>query len=184
MPSSRKSATCELSHVLSPSINFLLLKCCDCKPVLQVGKQVVTFIVVLCILLRISDNTMRDFHPRNTLCTLNTALQVVVVQSKIRVVRKLVKQLPVEMLQQCLSRSICMLMCIIMGNTTPDVSIPHLSFWMVSPAIMFCNALLALLWSLVAWIPPTVPLSCSRKKLPSAFLQAVKVKSKVVPVLN
>jgi hypothetical protein len=36
-----KSATCELSHVLTPSINSLLLKCCLwSKPVLLVGKQV------------------------------------------------------------------------------------------------------------------------------------------------
>jgi hypothetical protein len=40
-PVSKKSAACELSHVLTPSINSsLLLKHCD-QPVLQVGKVVV-----------------------------------------------------------------------------------------------------------------------------------------------
>jgi hypothetical protein len=39
---------------------------------------------------------------------------VVVVQSEMRAVRRVVKQLPVEMLQQCLSASSCMRMCSVM----------------------------------------------------------------------
>jgi hypothetical protein len=42
MPLSKKSAACELRHVLTPFINSsLLLKHCDRKVVLQVGKQVI-----------------------------------------------------------------------------------------------------------------------------------------------
>jgi hypothetical protein len=38
----KKSAACELSHVLTPSINSSLsVKRCERQPVLQAGKQVV-----------------------------------------------------------------------------------------------------------------------------------------------
>jgi hypothetical protein len=49
--------------------------------------------------------------------------QVVVAQSEIMAVRRVVKQLPAEMLQQCSSASSCMRM-------QPYVSIPRLLFWM------------------------------------------------------
>jgi hypothetical protein len=72
MPMSKKSAACELSHVLTPSINSLLFKCCDHNQlIIQVGKQ------------------------------------VVVAWSEIRTVRRVIQQLPVEMLQQCSSASSC-----------------------------------------------------------------------------
>jgi hypothetical protein len=70
MPVSKKSAVCELGHVLTPSIkSLLLLKHCDLNEVFQVGKQVVGS------------------------------------RSEIRAVRRVVKQLPVDMLQQCSSAS-------------------------------------------------------------------------------
>jgi hypothetical protein len=75
---SKKSATCELSHVLTPSIISSLLLKHRFQIVLQVGEQ------------------------------------VVVIQSEIWAVRGVVKQLPVEMLQQCSSASSCMQMRIVM----------------------------------------------------------------------
>jgi hypothetical protein len=41
-PVSKKSAVCRLSHMLIPSVNSLLLKCCDQnpKPVLQFGMSI------------------------------------------------------------------------------------------------------------------------------------------------
>jgi hypothetical protein len=59
---------------------------------------------------------------------LQVGKQVVVTQSKIGAVRRVVKQPPVEILQQCSSASICMRMHIVMGSTTPYVSIPCLLF--------------------------------------------------------
>jgi hypothetical protein len=44
--------------------------------------------------------------------------QVVVALSKIRAVRRVVKQLPVEMLQQCWSASSCMWICVVMKHYT------------------------------------------------------------------
>jgi hypothetical protein len=82
-----------------------------------------------------------------------------------------VKQLPVEMFQQISSTSSCVicrhpLSC---RSTTPDVSIPHLSFWMaLCSFLVFHNTLPTLLRSLVAWIPPSALLSCSSKQLVSA----------------
>jgi hypothetical protein len=37
--------------------------------------------------------------------------------------------------------------------------------------LVFCSTLLTILWSLVAWIPPSARLSCPRKQLPSASWQ-------------
>jgi hypothetical protein len=74
MPVSKRSAICELSHALTPSINSSLL----IPPVLQVGKQV-----------------EGD-------------------RSEIRAVRRVVKQLALEMLQQCSSESNCMGTSIVM----------------------------------------------------------------------
>jgi hypothetical protein len=71
MPVSKQSASCELSHVLTPSINSLLLKCC---------------------------------YPN----------QMVVACSEIWALRKVLKQLPVEMIQQCPSASTCMQTSIVM----------------------------------------------------------------------
>jgi hypothetical protein len=45
---------------------------------------------------------------------LQVGKQVVVAQSEIRAVRKVVKQLPVEMFQQCSSVGSCMWTCIVM----------------------------------------------------------------------
>jgi hypothetical protein len=78
---------------------------------------------------------------------LQVVKQVIVTWSEIRAVRRMVKQLPDEMLQQCSSASSCM---------TPDVSIPCLLFSMALHIfLVFRNILLMLLWFLVAWIPPS-----------------------------
>jgi hypothetical protein len=54
-------------------------------------------------------------------------------------------------------------------RTTPDDSIPRLFFWIALPRfLVLWNPLLTLLWSLVAWIPPSALLSCPRKQFPSA----------------
>jgi hypothetical protein len=71
-PVSEKSAACELSHVLTLSINLLLFEALWSQSVLEIGKQ------------------------------------VVVAWSEIRALRTVVKQLPVEMLQQCSSASSCL----------------------------------------------------------------------------
>jgi hypothetical protein len=95
---------------------------------------------------------------------------VVVACSKIRIVRRVLKQLPVEMLQQWPSASRCR--CTLSRSTKPYVSIPHLLFWMALYSLLvFRNTLLTLLWPLIAWIPPSAFLSCPRKQLPSAFWQ-------------
>jgi hypothetical protein len=64
---------------------------------------------------------------------LRVGKRVIVSQREIRAVRRVTKQLPVEMLQQCSSASSCTSMrtCIVTRSTTPDVSIPRLSSWMV-----------------------------------------------------
>jgi hypothetical protein len=49
-------------------------------------------------------------------------------------------------------------------NTTLDVSIPCLLFWLALHSffffLMFCSTLPTLLWSLVAWLSPSALLSC------------------------
>jgi hypothetical protein len=77
MPVPKKSAACELSHVLTYSINSLF-EALWFQPVLQVGKE------------------------------------VVVGRSEVRAIRRVVKQLPVEMLKQCSSASSCMRTRIVM----------------------------------------------------------------------
>jgi hypothetical protein len=88
---------------------------------------------------------------------------VVVVQSEIRAVRRMVKQLQVEMLQWCSSVSSCMRTCIIMEEhyTMCHRSMPFvLDGWPYAVLLAFHNTLQTLLWSLVAWIPPSALLSC------------------------
>jgi hypothetical protein len=77
--------------------------------------------------------------------------------------KRVVKQLPVEILQQCSSASSCMQMCIIMElhytrcqHYTPFVlNGQHCAVFLV-----FHNTLLTLLWSFVTRIPPSALLSC------------------------
>jgi hypothetical protein len=95
-------------------------------------------------------------------------------RSEIRAVRMVVKQLPVEMFQQCSSVSSCMRTHIVMEkhytgyrHFTPYV----LNGWHYAVSLVFCNTLLNSLWSLVARIPPAALLSCPREQLPSAFWQ-------------
>jgi hypothetical protein len=45
------------------------------------------------------------------------------------------------------------------------------SEWPFAVILLFRNTLLALFWSLVAWIAPSSLLSCPNKQLPSAFWQ-------------
>jgi hypothetical protein len=56
--------------------------------------------------------------------------QMVAARSEIGVVRRVVKQLPVEMLQQCSCASNCMRWALSWRITAPDVNIPLFLFWM------------------------------------------------------
>jgi hypothetical protein len=112
---------------------------------------------------------------------------MVLTLSETRAVRKAIKQLPVKMLQLWLSGSSCMLTYIDMEEhynmSTLYVSIPRLLFWMGLrnfPFLsVFPSTLPTLLWSLVVWIPPSALLSCPRKQLSSATLQADNVNTYV-----
>jgi hypothetical protein len=102
--------------------------------------------------------------------------QVVVARSEIGAVRRVVRQLTVEMHQQCLSVNNCVCRHAFSWWSTTSalyVSIPRL-FVLNGPTQFFFSVLqytLMLLWSLVAWIPPSALLSCPRKQLPSAMWQ-------------
>jgi hypothetical protein len=117
-----KSAACELSHILTPSIysSLFIFDLLWSQPVLQVGKQ------------------------------------VVVAWSEIRAARRMVRQFPVEMLQQCSSASSCMRARIVMEEhcTGCKHSMPFVLEWSCAVSLVFRNTLLILLWSLVVWIQP------------------------------
>jgi hypothetical protein len=83
------------------------------------------------------------------------------------------------MFQQCSSSSSCIRTRIfrkehyeytVCQHSTPFVLNGSTQFFLV-----FSNTLLTLLWSLVAWIPPSALLSCPRKQLPSIFWQVDNV---------
>jgi hypothetical protein len=77
--------------------------------------------------------------------------EVVITRSEIRALRRLVKQLPVEMLQQCSSVSSCMQMRIVMEeHYTMSTAHTFYSEWPYAFSLVFCNTLLALLWPIVA----------------------------------
>jgi hypothetical protein len=104
---------------------------------------------------------------------LQVSKQVIVARSEIRTVRWVLKQLLVELLQQCSSASNCTQARIVMEA--------HCTFhafrseWRGAVIYVFRNTLLTLLWSLVAWIPPSALLSCPRKQSPSTSWQADNV---------
>jgi hypothetical protein len=102
---------------------------------------------------------------------LQAGKQVVVTQSEIRAVRMMVKQLPVEMVQQCSRASSCMRTHFVMEKhyTRCQHSTPFVLFGPMQFFLVFSNTLVNLLWSLVAWIPPSELLSCPRKQLSSAL---------------
>jgi hypothetical protein len=85
---------------------------------------------------------------------LQVGKQVVVARSEIRDLRRVVKQLPVEMLQQCLSGGSCMRTCIVMEKyyeyTVCQHSMPFFPEWPHAIFFVFRNTLLTLLWSHVA----------------------------------
>jgi hypothetical protein len=92
---------------------------------------------------------------------------VVVAWSENMAVRRVVKQLPVEMLQHV---RVCG-SALWWRSTTPYVNIPRL-FFLNDPKqflLVFLNTLLTLMWSLVAWIPPSSIFSLPRKQFPSVF---------------
>jgi hypothetical protein len=62
--------------------------------------------------------------------------------SEIRPVRRVVKQLPVEMLQQCSSASSCSRCTLSWRSTPPDVGIPHFFFWMAVRSILLFHSTL------------------------------------------
>jgi hypothetical protein len=104
---------CELSHILTPSINSpLLLKHCD----LRVG------------------------------------IQVVAAQSEIRAVRRVVKQLPVEMLQTVLECKQLYTEAHCHGRALYQTSAFHAfcSEWPYTVFSVFHNTLMTLSWSLLA----------------------------------
>jgi hypothetical protein len=91
---------------------------------------------------------------------------VVVAQSLIRAVRRVVNQVPAAMLQWCWSASQLHADAHHHGGALHwHYSITHLLFWMAGPKqfLVFHNTLLTLLWFLVAWIPPSALLFSPRK---------------------
>jgi hypothetical protein len=96
---------------------------------------------------------------------LQVGKQEVVARSEIMAVRRVVKQLPVEMLQQRSSASSCVRM-----RTVTEEYYTGCQYFTLF--LVFRNTLVTLLWSLVAWIPLSVFLSYPRKQLPSALWQA------------
>jgi hypothetical protein len=103
----------------------------------------------------------------------SSTYQAVVTRSEIRAVRKVVKQLPVEMRQQCTSSSGCMRMCMMKEETAPDARIACSLFLMgLRSFLVFRNTLLTSMCYLLAWIPPLPFLSCLRKLLASFSLLA------------
>jgi hypothetical protein len=87
--------------------------------------------------------------------------EAVVAWCEIRAIRRVVKQLPVEMLQQCSSASSCTIMrtrIVMEEHYTGALHICFLNDRPPTVILMFCNTLLTLLWSLVARHPPSAPL--------------------------
>jgi hypothetical protein len=113
VPVSKKSAACDLSNVLTSSINSSLLLKLWTQPVLQISKQ------------------------------------VVVARREIRTVRTVVRQLPVEMLQQCSIASSCMRARIVMEEHCVSAFHADYSEWPYAVLLVFRNTVLTLLWSLV-----------------------------------
>jgi hypothetical protein len=135
MPVSKKSATCELCHNLTPSINFsLFLKCCDPNQFLQVGKEVVV--------------SRSGISPVRTTPIWNAPAV-----------------LECEQLYADMHRH---------GGALHHMSAFHTfcSEWPYTVFLTVSQVIrLTLLCSHAAWIPPSAPLSCPRKQLPSAFWQ-------------
>jgi hypothetical protein len=71
---------------------------------------------VCCLLAKLCFNTFHQLIISAEMLLLQVGKQVVVAQSEIRAARRMIKQLTVEMLQQCLSVSSCMQMCIVMDQ--------------------------------------------------------------------
>jgi hypothetical protein len=89
---------------------------------------------------------------------LQVGKQVVVARSEIRSLRRLVKQLQVEILHQCLSASGSMQTYIVIEEHYTGCQ--HFTpFFLNGPMpfffLVFCNTLVMLLWSHVVWIPPS-----------------------------
>jgi hypothetical protein len=82
-------------------------------------------------------------------------LHKAVTWSKLRAVRRVVKQLPAETLRQCSSMSSLCAHMLSWRSTTPNVNIPHLLLYMTIRSFfpVFHNIFLKLLWPLLARIP-------------------------------
>jgi hypothetical protein len=93
---------------------------------------------------------------------LSTGKQMVVTWREIRTVRRMVKQLPVEMLQLCLSASSCMQTSIVMEERYPggQHSMPFVLNGPMRSFLALRKTLLTLLWSPVARILSSAHISC------------------------
>jgi hypothetical protein len=93
---------------------------------------------------------------------------VLLVFKQVAVARSVVKQLPVEMPQQCSSAN---------AHCHEEVLYRMSAFhafcyeWPYAVFSVLRNTLVTLLWSSIAWIPSSAPLSCRRKQLPSDLWQ-------------
>jgi hypothetical protein len=111
-----------------------------------------------------------SIHP-----VLQEGKQAVVARSEITAPRRVVKQLPVEVLQHCSSSISCMLTHFVMEDYYAVCQ--HSTPFVLNDAtqlvvLVFRNTLLTLLWFLVALIPS---LALTGRELPSAFRQATFV---------
>jgi hypothetical protein len=101
---------------------------------------------------------------------LQVGKQVVVARSNIRVVRRVVKELPVEMPRNDQECSAVYRRALLRSSTTMYVSILHLLLWMVLCSfLVFWNMLVTSVCSLVAWIPLTA-LFWPKKTAANSFL--------------
>jgi hypothetical protein len=99
--------------------------------------------------------------------------QVAATWSEIRAVKRVVKQLPAEMLQHCSSTSCYISMHIIMEHDYTGVSIPHLFYWMdLCNFLLFCMEYTSHIIVVFCCMNSTITtLFLSQKQLPSAFWQ-------------
>jgi hypothetical protein len=151
----------ELRHLSYRGISFCILvskKLATCKPQPRFDTIHQLLIIV---------------EPLWSYPVLQVCKQMVIACREIRALRRVVKQLPVEICQQFLSGGSCITDVHRHGGALHSMMAFHnfCSEWPYAVYLVFCNTLLTLLWSLVAWISQSALLSCPTEQLPSSFWQ-------------